>query len=147
LKTRKLYSLGGTPVLAGWITRLLEGFVRRCLAMNYIGPNHKPSGYDEKARLLIAEVRWSSWYRANQHNGATVHVRCDLRRTDVLGPTNDLRDLLIELHATGFGFVQNEAFKWIDVARPRRSGQHLRHVRVARVPTEPNSAGTEVDIL
>src|SRR3974377_173369 len=44
--------------------------------MNYIGPNHKPSGYDEKARLLIAEVRWSSWYRANQHNGATVHVRC-----------------------------------------------------------------------
>src|SRR3974377_899879 len=34
--------IGGTPVLACWITRLHEGFVRRCLAMNYIGPNHKP---------------------------------------------------------------------------------------------------------
>src|SRR5262249_59422749 len=64
-----------------------------------------------------------------------------------LGPANDHRDPLVELHATGFGFVQNEAFKWIDVARPRRLSQHLRRVCVARFPTEPNSAGTEVDIL
>ena len=69
------------------------------------------------------------------------------KRKPVPGPANDHRDRLVELHATGFGFVQNEAFKWIDVARPRRLGQHLRRVCVARFPTEPNSAGTEVDIL
>src|SRR6516164_2468426 len=55
--------------------------------------------------------------------------------------------LSFELHATGFGFVQNEAFKRIEVARPRRLSQHLYRVAVARVPTEPNAIGTEVDIL
>src|SRR5262249_53446175 len=74
-------------------------------------------------------------------------IRRDLGRTNVLGPANDHRDPLVGLHATGFGFVQNEAFKWIDVARPRRLGEYFRRIRVARFPTEPNSAGTEVDIL
>ena len=46
---------------------------------------------------------------------------------------------------TGFGFVQNEAFKRIKVVRPRRLSQHLHRVRVARFPTEPNAIGTEVE--
>ena len=49
--------------------------------------------------------------------------------------------LSFELHATGFGFVQNEAFKRIKVVRPRRLSQHLHRVRVARFPTEPNAIG------
>src|SRR6516225_11466877 len=55
--------------------------------------------------------------------------------------------LSFEFHTTCFGFVQNEAFKRIEVARPRRLSQHLYRVGVARVPTEPNASGTEVDIL
>jgi len=53
--------------------------------------------------------------------------------------------LSFELHATGFGFVQNEAFKRIKVARRRRLSQHLYRVGVARFPTEPNAIGTEVE--
>ena len=57
--------------------------------MNSIGPSYEPSGYHQKARLLIAEVRWSSWYRANQHNGATVHVRCYPKKRLLSSPVVD----------------------------------------------------------
>jgi hypothetical protein len=56
-----------------------------------------------------------------------VSMEASLWGLDILGPilTHPFKcfeseALSFELHATGFGFVQNEAFKRIEVARPRR---------------------------